>query len=436
MFGPEQAFAWRNMAVKRHIKAGRAKWTENNKKMKVFLNGVLLGESKLIKSENEFNTWNIDLTKQQLTLLKPGINSVHVEASAVNGAAPTVAFAVIKAEVKAANGYMSCDGRTTFAEVKYNAQPALAKKIKNDFTVEAWVKLPSAKAIKKNKDKKEGRNMGGVVMSRGGNGAAFWTLYGSGKTGAGFRVNWADGVDKTTGAAVKYAETAVENYNLPNDEWFHYAAVFDDVFLGVYINGQRVAEAEVPGGEDRVVAGYGVTTPLLIGAMDSKRTAADAQAVVFKQPNAVFWGSIDDVVVWNEGRSGQQIEVDAQTEQWGETVAANEASKAAGQPDVVAPTANAVPPSAAGGGSMPVMAFDFDSDTGSANDVMTLDTSSVDGTEDITVEIIGSSFTRISHAKEKHVWKNCPGAQLGIGETDIDICGGKVLFMKWWGTAL
>ena len=423
-FGPEMADTWRDAAISDH----KGAWSSTNVgSMQVYLNDVLLGETgEPTKLAAKYNTWTIDLTKHQLALLKPGINTVRV-AAAAGAVKPAVIFAVIKAEVKAANGYLDCDGKTTFAQVKYNAHPALAKAVKSDFSVEAWVKLPSAKAIS---DDTTGRNTGGVVMSRGGNGAAFWTLYGSGKTGAGFRVNWADGVDKTTGAAVTYAETAVENYNLPNDEWFHYAAVFDDMFLGVYINGQRVAETEVPGGSDRVVAGYSVSTPLLIGAMDSARTVEDAQDKPTPTASAgsIFWGSIDDVVVWNEGRSGQQIAVDAATEQWGATVVANEAKKNVGQQDAATPDASATPKQDAGGGSMPIMAFDFDAEAGDsgAQDTATMDSSSVDGTEGIKVEVVSAAITRIYHAKEKHVWKDCPGAQLAAGETDIDICGGTV----------
>jgi hypothetical protein len=425
-FGPADADTWRNAVISEHVGG----WSSANEgAMRVYLNDVLLGETGVpTKLADMYNTWTIDLTKHQLSLLKPGVNTVRVAASAAAGAVmPTVIFAVIKAEVKAANGYLDCDGKSTFAQVKYNAHPALAKAVKSDFSVEAWVKLPSAKAIR---DDKLGRNTGGVVLSRGGNGAAFWTLYGSGKTGAGFRVNWADGVNKITGAAVKYAETAVENYNLPNDEWFHYAAVFDDMFLGVYINGQRVAEAEVPEGSDRVVAGYGVTTPLLVGAMDSARTVEDAQdkPAPTAAAGSVFWGSIDDVVVWNEARSGQQIAVDAATEQWGATVVANDAKKNVGQQDAVTPDANATPKQDVGGGSMPIMAFDFDAEAGdevgSTQDTATMDSSSVDGTEAIKVEVVDAAITRIYHAKEKHVWKDCPGAQLGAGETDVDICGG------------
>ena len=315
--GPMDAFVWRNQRVADAIKqTGKDGWGNQKKPLLVFLNGVAVGVAKLTSQRNRFNTFTYDLTRAQMMLLKPGVNEVYVTGS--NQAVPV--FAVIKAEVKTTNGFLELDGKKSFAQVNFGEQ--LATSMKSDFTVEAWVKLPAARG--------GNRRRASPVLSRGGDGKLFWVLYDTGKAGAGFRVNWEDGRERTeNGKVIKYATSAVENYNVPRGEWFHYAAVFDDLFLGVYINGKRVAETEIPDGGSRVVAGYGVETPLLVGAIDTKRAEEDARVKRWATPEGSrLLGAVDDVLVWGEGRSGQQIQSDAQTEAWGKPVVGGDADLA------------------------------------------------------------------------------------------------------------
>ena len=84
---------------------------------------------------------------------------------------------------------------------------------------------------------------------------------------------------------------------------------YDGMALAVTVNGGRVAEAMV--GEKLVMGSDDENSPLVIGALyhgdyTTEATSAEAAATATHK----LRGSIDDVAVWAEGRTMQQIQAD------------------------------------------------------------------------------------------------------------------------------
>jgi hypothetical protein len=261
-----------------------------------------------------------------------------------------------------------------------------------------------------------------VIISRGPPSAPHFALYDSGATGNGFHVRWAN-------ASAAGALTIVDNYNLPLGRWFHLAAAYDDVSLIVYVDGYLVAEKQV--GRHAMAGWNQGNHPLNIGALwdgGSEETAVRR-----------FVGQLDDVVVWGEGRSSQQIMKDMVETQWGDKVdevldsdlqnnaqddtealaatearlGAKQAARDAGIDDADLEGTDDEPRSAF---AEIIAQYGFEEEAGS--------TTVGDWTNDTDrmAFVHGDiGVSEVSHAAEIRSWRNCPGA---VAIDRSAICGG------------
>jgi len=75
---------------------------------------------------------------------------------------------------------------------------------------------------------------GGTILGKWKQVGDVWSyvLYGLGDGGGGFRLRWSDG-----------SQTNLEGpYNLPNEEWVHYAATYDGSTMIVFQNGEEIVQ--------------------------------------------------------------------------------------------------------------------------------------------------------------------------------------------------
>ena len=271
----------------------------NRGQLSIMLNGhMLTGTPVWERSTDLFTTWRYELLPDQLSLLADGPNRLQLVAEKAHLDTVHVLDAYLNAEVKVTNGFLNCDGSETFVSVPFDQQ--MAELTRGDFTVMAWVRLPAAAKGGGGGGGGNGNDEPAVIASRGGGNSTYWVLYDRGGDGAGFRVHWADGS----------TASAVENLNLPADSWFHIAATYDAVSLIVYVNGRAVGETEAA---QRKVAGHDdFDTPLFIGAMwDGESDYSTA--------TAHLTGYIDDLTLWAEGRSAQQVKQDMVLSQLGKS---------------------------------------------------------------------------------------------------------------------
>ena len=96
----------------------------------------------------------------------------------------------------------------------------------NGLTIAAWVWLDSTYI----------GTVPGIVAGRWHQiqGEASFVLYSDGSESGGLRVTWADG-----------SESGIRGYDLPTSRWIHYAATVNDSMLTVFVDGERIANANV-----------------------------------------------------------------------------------------------------------------------------------------------------------------------------------------------
>ena len=464
----------------------------NYGRVDMYLNGKKLTKEPVWHTHSKMYTyWEYQLGRDDLAHLHDGINDLKIVPYKSHATTITMLDVFINTQVKVTNGFLAGDGATFLATPFTLVE---AEELKSDFTIEAWVRLPQKRTTFKerctyqagsdgngdivgqgatvaadakvcqarcasveacalfayHKDDKSCKlfsnaqaeekiemattvpldtnhvcgptSASGVIISRGPPSAPHFALYDTGDTGKGFHVRWAN-------HTADEALTVVDNYNLPQGRWFHLAVAYDDVALIVYVDGYLVAEKHV--GRHSMAGWDQGTEPLNIGALWD---GGDEVTAVRR-----FVGQLDDVVVWGEGRSSQQILKDMIETQWGDKVdeildsdlqnnmqddtdalaateARTEARQAARDAGIKDDELEGTDDSARNQYAEVLVQYGFEEEAGAT------EVRDWTGSDDKAAEVHGDvGVSEVTHAAEIRVWRNCPGAE-ALGQSAI--CGG------------